>query len=960
MKLHARRVRRLLAVLLIVWCALQVARAATKKDAWTKCIRSVPRSFTQPQQEQLCGPNLSNGQDPTNPGQCAKLALGGRPLQPAKFASRAELLRAASIIQLCSRTQTTGPAKCWVAIPAQVRQQLLVAFASPSPEANVISEATMVPLVQVCQDAQDDRPAQCLLLWLELSKTLSKRDADGGLATAVALCKSFGGKVSALKQCIKQTGPHLRTRAGSEIGVLQLCQLVRDGTNLPAVVECASELGRKHVLPTAIAQVCAGASGIVQPHRCFVEAQQRLKWMGQDAQMSLCMNAAADAAVVPINCALEMKSIARTLLPSNPSFPLTAEYGMFVSNLCRSATNATTVIECVRLVPAHAFTASQVLRLCAASTMPGQMPEDGDSVSLYPTSCAAQARLLLQRSASTSVGDSNGMGMSASTAAVHVCEQATSDAPSKCLADTQRDQALSAKLRVQLCRRATSDSPQLCVHSLRKLVNAQRMDIYDAVAACRQTKSLGPAECVMGLFQLATSATGKVAAQLCHDAKTLEPARCFVASPTFYDDELKVLLCNQAESLAPASCAESVITRFANQPSVKVSLCRGAASAAPAACAVEAPFGMDEASVVELCRSAGSTAPARCAQEVSTSLSVPWHRVAQVCAGSASTTPGRCLAHHSRHSRLLLRALDDNQVVIECRRAVARPAALGIAKASYNCPELRPMCPLQLVLTVLDQYGDPMVENYHQVRDAGVVYVSATFTGSYDPQHKLVHRGEPSLQGPSYATIANGSAVFSNLQFTGAGEFTLTFRAGERVTEEVARVLVHPDLAAEALHSRCDKLFTRFQCSAQSPPSLNRDHQRNELQLLRLPHGLQLSAVSCGQYWADNTGGLVFSGFSPPSHVLYALPRPLYDLFTSADIPRADMSAWALLGLQEGETNRGAIRRAYHQQSLQWHPDKWHALAATLPPVWQHELGGVYALVTQAYDQLVKPSTSTH
>lgn len=75
------------------------------------------------------------------------------------------------------------------------------------------------------------------------------------------------------------------------------------------------------------------------------------------------------------------------------------------------------------------------------------------------------------------------------------------------------------------------------------------------------------------------------------------------------------------------------------------------------------------------------------------------------------------------------------------------------------------------------------------------------------------------------------------------------------------------------------------------------------------------------------------------------------------DIPHADMSAFTLLGLKDGETSRSAIRRAYHQRSLEWHPDKWHALAATLPPIWQQELDGVYALITQAYDQLVKATS---
>ncbi|KAJ8527356.1 hypothetical protein ON010_g14907 [Phytophthora cinnamomi] len=729
---------------------------------------------------------------------------------------------------------------------------------------------------RTCRRAQDTRPARCLLLWLEMSRTLTKRDASDALEVATVLCRGFCGKVEALKQCVKQVSPHMRVGAGTEISTLRLCQSIGDGENLSAVVQCTSKLGRKHVAPSTITQVCAETSHIrgIQPHTCFLEAQQKLRWMDQATQISLCKDPAAHATITPVVCAMEIKITSRSLLSSS-SPP--KEFNLLVASLCRSATNASTVIECVRRLPVRAFTADQAIRLCAASSMPTANDCGDDAVvSLYPTSCASQARLFLQRA--SLVSGLNDLGMSASAAAVYICERATSDAPSKCLADTQHDQTLSVKLRVKLCQRATSDAPQLCMKSLRKFVNAQRLDTYDAVAACREAEHLGPADCVTKLFQAAPAPSGNVAAQLCHAANNSEPAHCYSASPLAYDDELKISLCKQAESTAPALCAASVITRIANQPSVKVALCRGATTSAPVACAIEAPFGMDEANLVTLCQSAKSTAPARCAQEVPTFLRVPWDKVAQVCANATSTIPGRCLAHHIRHSRFMLRALDSIQIMVKCRLAVAQPSALGLAQASYNCPELRPMCSLQLVVNVLDQYGDLLAETHlHQSHSNTVVYVSGKFTGGHDQENNYLHRGQPTVQGSTYATITNGSAVFSNLLFTGAGEFTLTFRAGEGVTEEVVRVVVHPDLAAEALQTRCDELFTRFQCNIQSPA---RDYQHRELQTLLLPRAVHLNAISCERYWIDNIGGLTFSGFSSLNDLLYILPRPLYDLFT--------------------------------------------------------------------------------
>ncbi|GMF26009.1 unnamed protein product [Phytophthora fragariaefolia] len=912
----------------------------------------------------------NDSQDPTAPGQCAKLALGGRTLQSAKFASRVEQLRAASIVELCSGTQHVNPARCWLAVPAQVRNQMLAASVSAASydDWNTESEAAALPLVRSCRRAQDERPAKCLLLWLEISRTLNKRDGQDALDIASVLCRNFGGQVDALKQCMKQVAPHLRIGAGSEIATFQFCQGIRDGKNLRAAVQCASKLGRRHIAPSIIAQVCAETLSVseAQPHHCFLEAQQKLRWMDLAAQVSLCKDSPAPAATVPVSCAMEMKRASRSLLPSGfSSEPL----GVLVASLCHGAANATIVLECVRLLPVRAFTADQAVRLCAASSMPTKLSDNEGFVSLYPTSCASQARSILQRA--LLVDGSNDLGMSASAAAVQVCEAATSHAPSKCLADTQHDQALSARLWVQLCQHATSNAPQLCVKSLRKFVNSQRLDIYAAVAACQQAEYLGPADCVTELFQVAPGVSGKVAAQLCHAAKNSGPARCFSAAPFVYDDVLKISLCMLAENTAPALCAESVITRLANQPSVKVALCRGATTSAPVACASEAPLGMDEANLVILCRLATSIAPARCAQEVPTFLRVPWNQVALVCAGARSSTPGHCLAHHTRHSRLLLRTLDATQIVTECRLAVAQASTLGLAKSSYNCPELRSWCPLQLVVNVLDQYGDVMPETYLQEqRSSSIMYVSGVYTGAYDQERNYIGRGQPTLEGPTYAAIINGSATFSNLLFTAAGEFILTFRTGGRVTEEVVRVVVHPDKAADALQNRCEELFKHFQCSIQLPTQNDQNH---EMQTLLLHRVFYFNAISCEQYWIDNIGGPSFVCFSARNDALYALPRLLYYLITyegyerplfllslltvqmhfrNSNVPRADMSAWDLLGLREGETNRGAIRRAYHRRSLEWHPDKWHSMAAALPSPWQQELANVYVLITQAYVQL--------
>lgn len=62
------------------------------------------------------------------------------------------------------------------------------------------------------------------------------------------------------------------------------------------------------------------------------------------------------------------------------------------------------------------------------------------------------------------------------------------------------------------------------------------------------------------------------------------------------------------------------------------------------------------------------------------------------------------------------------------------------------------------------------------------------------------------------------------------------------------------------------------------------------------------------------------------------------------------MSGWERLGVAPG-ANRSAVRRAYHRRSLEWHPDKWRSVQ--LLPAWRRELDAVYALVTQAYSELL-------
>ncbi|RLN95122.1 hypothetical protein BBJ28_00000106 [Nothophytophthora sp. Chile5] len=838
---------------------------------------------------------------------------------------------------------------------------MLTASATSNAAAGMGAEIATLPLVQICRDAQDDRPARCYLTWLKSSGTSSNPDARDAVDTVTTLCRGFSGQVAALEQCLKPIVRLMGTGTPAALAALQLCRFVGDGSNLPAMVECASDLRKKRVSPSTAAQLCGKATGDKgggnRPQTCFLAAQQKLRWMDQESQVALCEDVVVRSAIAPVDCAVEVKAFTKSLVSSSPS---DASSSMFVAKLCRRITNANDVAACMRLLPVKAFTAEQALRLCAGSTMI-KNHDDGNDTSHYPTSCASQARTLLQRAVSSDINRS--LSFSASASAVRVCEQSTSDAPSKCLSHVQYDRALSAKLRIALCQQAPSDTPQRCLHALRNDVNAQRLEMSDAVALCSRTDSLDPAECTKEVLQAATSVAGTTAVQLCRDAESTAPARCFLAAPRMYDDELKVTLCHGARSSAPASCAAKVVHRITTQPAVKALLCRGASTSAPAICAIEAPFGMAAEDLVTLCQLAENDMPARCAQAVPLSLGVPWFRVAQVCAGATSTTPGRCLAHHIRRNRVQQRSSVGSTLVSECRSMQAVHSALEIAKVAYNCPELRPMCRVQLVLNILDQYGEAMVDAYRHQHSRGAVYVTAVFIDHHDQPHQQMAQHQPILRGSSYAAIVNGSAVFSDLLFTSAGEFVLTFRAGVGVTEEVARVLVHADEAAEALQARCHGLFDRFECSSQPLPS-QYDLQHSEQQLLLLPRRFQLNAVSCQQYWLENVGGLGFRGFSRSHDAVYGLPRPLYDLFTwvvllsfavyhlveRADSPRI---AWTLLGLREGETNRAAIRRAYHRRSLEWHPDKWHALAAALPPAWQQTLGGVYTLVTQAYDQLV-------
>lgn len=894
-----------------------VVSSVDPSDAAPQCVRLAPRILTARQKQLLCSPvsfvaagtrrgydGLDEG-DVAMPAKCAVLALETRATRPLATKHENDSVLP-HVLSLCAGARDMEPASCWLQFPTYQRHHHA---ATDTQSAS--------PFIQVCRSAQDTAPAKCFQLWLRSSAFLLARDAQEAQPTAIRVCQSMRTHImSEFAACVKKGA-----RIVGAAAAFPLCEFVvpasDDGSQVAGnarrvIVDCARALARQRLPAVAIAEACARASPspalsadvddrqqkTIRPEACMLEAQRSLtQWMDATLFGNLC-GQATQGLIAPVECAKMLKhdalrrlsSITSTL--SSSSTQRRHQLSEFVARMCRGSVNANAVSACVQLLPPKTLSVTQVERLCSASaiTRAKDASRTSEASNVFPAQCVARASPMLAMMARHRHSHSTKDESDRSALLLHLCEEATSAAPSECLASVQFDRRLSSELAVTLCARAGSDAPQKCLRRLERHISSSRLTVEDAATLCSDHDTVGhpnrAAECAeRALRELGAHEpnTSKLVTDLCVHATSAVPAECLRQSPSTYALADKVALCRQAKSTDPARCAAQHLKRLttsAQSRRLQIDLCHGATSQHPTQCALEAPYGMTAMEIVLLCRLAASSIPASCARAIAPSLRLPPEAAARVCSQATSTLPARCL---SQEASMLLRRSDPitGSVIRRCRSAHAKLASLEITHVAYDCEQLRVNCPLSLTLRTLDQFNDEMA-----TLSTGYLHVSAEYEASVDAEGALTDGAEnastsarwplPSsaptprhavLTGRTVVPIVNGSAVFSDLRFSSPGQFALTFRALPDGPEKVARIRIHADIEADSLVRRCHTLFLdQFQCVSTMT--------NNEQQYLKLPTPLFFRAADCHRHWVATSGGL--APLHPSRPLLFAMPRAVY------------------------------------------------------------------------------------
>lgn len=71
-------------------------------------------------------------------------------------------------------------------------------------------------------------------------------------------------------------------------------------------------------------------------------------------------------------------------------------------------------------------------------------------------------------------------------------------------------------------------------------------------------------------------------------------------------------------------------------------------------------------------------------------------------------------------------------------------------------------------------------------------------------------------------------------------------------------------------------------------------------------------------------------------------------IWTGFGLPTAHMNYFERLGLNENASLK-AIKRAYYQKSLEWHPDRWSNMH-----IYHVQVQMIFELVSEAYQGLTK------
>lgn len=538
---------------------------------------------------------------------------------------------------------------------------------------------------------------------------------------------------------------------------------------------------------------------------------------------------------------------------------------------------------------------------------------------------------------------------------------------------------------VELCQGAVNSMAAECAKVARHIVgNSDQL-----LTLCRGANSTAPADCAKAAIR--EGADKRLAAHICAHSTSLTTASCFAATPRHISAELRAEVCIGAQSTNPARCLAAAIPRSrkmqtdetqcpldaevrslprrAISHSLAVRLCKHASDTAPAECGQKAPTSMRDDDMEVLCSAGGPShgeATAKCAKSA-LSVGISSSNTAALCRGSRSDAPVHCFAavgtRVSQATRLAVCAGASSDVparciaslsplgtpsgadIAECRTAVPHPSGLRITSLGHDGEALYPNQPMHAILQVLDQWGGGISSD-----NSSVVRASVGIQGSNGAVVNAPGRFNVSSQG---------FVLFSRLSFSGPGSLTLNFflnSNGEVNSPSAAARVIVTETDHGVTLRRCGQIFRLLSC----PWTVTRPVKGNHA--VGFEHAILTEAISIAgggmaAAWSVFTCQSVFEenglhvaylsgGTQPLTAWLWYHPG-IEALETGVGLPRRDQPPWETLGVEQGASAK-RVRRAYHRQSLMWHPDRWVRYAMHSARAQE-----MFEIVSEAYTQMI-------
>ena len=304
--------------------------------------------------------------------------------------------------------------------------------------------------------------------------------------------------------------------------------------------------------------------------------------------------------------------------------------------------------------------------LCSLSAKYGDAPAD----------CAKTVKLKLQSQRYVAV-------------LLELCTTASSIGPAVCFNLLNPISSLTMETKIQLCSDARTAAPAECARVVLDVVQSKRLSNENVVFACqgfernatlvheclvatprsvsketqlrlcKNARSMHSVDCFATLNKKKYSP--KLAARICAEATSSEPARCALELRGKWSDDEKVQLCRGVTSLASIQCVSAIKSVSFKNPD-RVAICTGAQSVGRADCINAASGKLSNVEKIRLCNGAQSTIPAECFAKIQSNIETLLKIT--LCEHTTSVQPALCFNRANRD-------LSDKQKVELCRNAVS-------------------------------------------------------------------------------------------------------------------------------------------------------------------------------------------------------------------------------------------------------------------------------------------------